>query len=319
MQFGLETDDNVTESVSNSQRAQSFRLYYDTKALYRRKNSVLNLCYLGGIQLYQNISNENKFINEASGKIQFNRQKWRYGLHTKGKYKFFLNRDTDYSLFYVSPFITFPLSRTFSFYSALKYENLNYTNFNIYDYKSPSINIRLSKSRAPGFTITPELSYSHLKWNRSAFTFVESESIWIQTDKTQNDRLITVGLVVDWYSRGLLINCGYYFQNNSSNSFGAEYHNNIFSIIVAKQLQKFLLRVYTSLQKKNYQEDFIPYYPLELDPEKEQTNFIVCDLSRSLYRQLSLSVRIAWYKNEYPSPNLYYKKFITNINLEMQF
>ena len=86
-----------------------------------------------------------------------------------------------------------------------------------------------------------------------------------------------------------------------------------------EQIGTFFVRGYMTWQKKNYRDTLLPFLPIELDTEQEENNFYVLDLSRDLWPEITAVVRWAWYKNESPWANLYYKKTLLQTFLEWRF
>ena len=55
---------------------------------------------------------------------------------------------------------------------------------------------------------------------------------------------------------------------------------------------------------------------IQTDPIIESNNFIVLDVSRDLLPRLSLVGRVAWYENESPWADLYYRKTLLQVFFE---
>ena len=72
------------------------------------------------------------------------------------------------------------------------------------------------------------------------------------------------------------------------------------------------------LQRKRYLVPSSPVSLPELDPEREQSNHAVVDLSRSLSGEASLVLRLAYHNNETPVRGLFYSKLLLFTGFEVR-
>ena len=80
-----------------------------------------------------------------------------------------------------------------------------------------------------------------------------------------------------------------------------------------------LLRAAFMLQHKRYLLPSSPISLPELDPEREQSNYAVLDLTRNLSSQASWLLRLAYHNNETPVRGLFYQKLLLYSGLELRF
>ena len=116
----------------------------------------------------------------------------------------------------------------------------------------------------------------------------------------------------------ILLNLSANHERYHSNSYGYEYRKQYLTILVAKNFYGFLIRGVGEWQKKKYLDELLPAWPLELDTEREQSNFLVLDLSRDVTSSLTCVIRFAWYENESPWASFYYNKRLVNAGVEFR-
>ena len=112
---------------------------------------------------------------------------------------------------------------------------------------------------------------------------------------------------------------GEYLQNDA-NSFGYSYDQFRLSAILGLKLGRpWLLRLAAMRQFKNYREDIAPIIQRTLDPESDESNFLVADLSYNYTPKLTYLIRLAYYKNEAAQRGRFYRKTQLFIGGEFRF
>lgn len=319
IQIGLEEDSNVEESLNQAESARALRFQFHSQARRCWARTSVQLSYQGGYQLYWSYAQENKLINEIGAQTTFQLSKrLRIGIESWGRLKMFLNREPRYALGNIGPFLNVRLPQGLILRVSYKSEGLDYAATDYYDYGGQSVGIQLGKRLYRGLNITPKWGWSSFRFNRPAFG-VSPWGNWEPLDTQQQDYLLRYGCQVDWMWQGLLLNLTYYYETYNSNSYGYNFNRHRLNAVAAKRCFGLLLRFYATVQKKSYTDDLLPFWPLELDTEKEENNFLVVDISRELFPKVILILRVAWYENESPWPNLYYSKRLANIGLEFRF
>ena len=120
--------------------------------------------------------------------------------------------------------------------------------------------------------------------------------------------------------KNFLFSIEYLFQNNSSNSYGFSYRHQRMTLSLASPITRgVLLRAFAGLQRKQYLEQLDKIIITELDSEREKNNFIIIDLSKDIFTNLTFLLRYSWYNNESPIPGSYYQKQLTSCSLEYRF
>ncbi len=319
LQTLYENDSNVRESLHHPQAAHSTRFLVNPVIQKKGKRLDLFLQYHGGLQLYQTIGGENKLVNEINARVS-----WRFGsnfamgLKGFGRLKLFLNRDTDYLWDRTGPYIAWHGGRhgVQLNYTA---EGVDYARIDYFDSHSDYYALNYYYNLRPNFQISPSFTFGLAATNRPAYDFVADLFNWLRKDEQQQDQIRIYALQLDWLWRGLLLNAHYGFEDLESNSYGFGYSKHYITFMTAKNVEGVLLRIYATLQKKNYHDDVRPLWPLELDTEKEESNFFVFDVSRDLSAHTLLMLRLAYYRNESPWANIYYEKFLLHLGFEFRF
>ncbi len=320
LQLGWETDNNVEESLRHPDEARSLRFIFDSRGHRYGKLSSLNFSYHSGLQLYWQYASENKLVNEANGKATFKLfPSAEIGLHGGGRLKIFLGKEADYAWGHLTPMVQIALPKDITLQTGCRLEGLDYAQSDYYDYSGPLYYAQIGLPVARGLTLSPQVSLGRLHLNRQAYRPTQDRRSWLPSTEKQNDRLGLYSLRADWLVEGILLNLSYNFETYRSNSYGFDFDKHQFTFMFAKKLAGILFRGYGTIQKKSYLDALLPFWLLELDTEKEESNFAVLDLSRDFTSFLTLMLRIAWYKNESPWASFYYQKRLINLGTEMRF
>ena len=316
--LGLEIDDNIAESLYRPASDGSLVLTYENKSALHHPNNSLLLAYSGGLQLYQNYGSENKSIHEATARFQYYYRNVSLGLHALGKSKYLFDKNGDYSLLYVNPFARISLNKRLALIPGFKYETLRYAHFPDFNYAGEFFSLLMTANVHHNISINPEASFGNIHLNRPAYRLTPPDQ-WIPQHANHEDDYINAGVLVDWYVRGLLINAGYYFQTAKSNSDGFSFDKHLVKFILVKQLGRYFIKGFCTLEKKNYTDKTVPSLPIDIDTERRQSNYIVVDLSRELWTKTTLTFRLAWYTNESLLPEKYYQKTLVNFLIAFHF
>ena len=319
LQIGVEHDNNVEESLNQTAAARAIKLQFHSQARRSWPRLSVQLSYQGGYQLYWSFASENKLINEIAAQAAYKiTNKIKFGLESQARLKMFLNREPRYALGDFGLFLNLRLPARLKMHIYYKSEGLDYAASDYHDYSGQSVGLQLHKRVARGLSITPLWSWRRFCFNRPAFD-ISYWGNWVPLLTQQQDYLIGYGCQIDWIWRGLLLNLTYHYETYKSNSYGYNFHRHRLNLVGAIKCFGVLMRFYGTLQRKSYTDDLLPFWPLELDTEKEESNFLVIDISRELFPNVILIFRTAWYENESPWPNLYYSKRLVNIGVEFRF
>ncbi len=316
LQMGYESDTNVEEQVHDGRSAENGRLLLDFKA----QNRYWTASYQGGGQLYTGFSIENKMAHELAAAVHRPLLKnFQLGMQTWGRLKHFINADRDLAFGFLQPFILMSLNEHTSIQTAFRQEVLDYKQSDYFDYTGYGVNVQVRRKISTGWSVMPQFSWQRNFFVRQAYSSLANRNALASLSEKQRDNLTNIGLQSEWLWRSLLVTALYRYEMNGSNSYGYGYIRHVLSTIFAQQWQRWFFRGCFSWQKKNYQDKLLPYLPLALDTEQEENNFIVLDLSRDLSDGLCIVARLAWYQNESPWANLYYRKTLTQLFFEWRF
>jgi len=308
IQAALEWDSNAEEALRESRAAHNLRFMLHSKKHLRRSSMLFLGALQCGGQFYPDYSLEHKMINELSaGALMQLSPRTRIALESTLRSKTFFRRDIDYVLCRFGP------SLTHAFYgmetrAGIEWELLDYFNSRDYDASTPFVTLALG--RRVGGNLMVRSCYA-----RASRRFSRESS----AGGYQRDRIDRLDFEFDLLWRRLLLNLSLRAERNRSNSYGYSYTRGMILFLFAFELKDFLLRCYGAGGSKRYDDDLLPFAPLELDSEREESNFLILDLSRDLSSGLTILLRAAWYRNESPWAALYYEKTLLNIGFEFRF
>lgn len=320
VQLGVEYDDNIKETRSNPLSAPSMLImfHYTGRRAYSAVGHV-QLSYRGGYQGYWNHPDENKLINDISGEATRSLAPgWCLGVQARGRLKFFLNNNIDYYIGNASIYSILNLPAQLSSTLTLTYESLDYALERMFDFSGAYA--RLSFERAFGRWIMLSLfsNYQRRVFGRMAFDYSPESGMWSAQAPEQVDNTGCLGLQIEC-RRVILLYLTYTYESNISNSYGFDFDRHRLQALLGSNLcAGVMLRIYAALQRKRYSDDLGPFFPLELDTEREESNFLIVDLSRDI-GALSLILRTALYDNESPIRELYYSKLTSSLSFEFKF
>jgi len=321
LQIGIEYDNNIKEARSSATEAQSLRImfHYTGRRSYST-GSYLKLNYQGGYQGYWDHADENKLINELSGEAAYRvYKKISIGVQTRGRFKIFLNDDIDYFLGNGSLFSDIYLPMGFISRLSFAKESLDYAQSDTFDFSGLFFNWSLNRPIRRWISLTAIFAHQKKTFNRMAFEYNAIAFSWLPAAENQIDKIVRGGLQLN-IQRGLIFNLIYTFDSNQSNSYGFSFVRHRLQALLGTRLPlNNMLRLYVTLQRKKYSADLDPFIPLELDTEREESNFAVIDLSRKIVGDITVIWRTAWYDNESPVRALYYNKFTSTLSLEYKF
>ena len=316
IQIGTEYDSNIREDYDDPTESNSMRLMFQYSGA---KKNYLRLSYRGGYQGYWKHSEENKLINDLSLSSTVRASKRIcFGVETRGRLKIFLNAIYDYAAGHAHAFTDIPLARTWVARMAYGREMLDYEDTDTFDYSGWYVRGSINKQLSKLFSLTTSFSTRNLSYDRPAFGYDRVDEFWYTVDSEQKDNIYQFSVLCE-LKRYLICNFSYSLERNNSNSYGFSYMRHRLQVVCGTNLHKTtMLRLLATFQSKKYAEDLRPFIPLELDTEREQSNFIVADISYSIMKDLCAIVRIAWYNNESPLRSLYYDKFTASISFEQR-
>lgn len=311
LQVGGEHDDNIFESSARPTSAYSGRLLFSSRADRSWQRSQLSVAYSGGLQTYASHTVENKLTNEANAETRWNVSRWcQLRGAVNGTLKIYLNDQYDYGTTQSTLSASLQLPQRFSLTLSTATARLDYADSDFFDFMSRSYGVTLRRQLAGWLTAEGGVNHSRLNYLRY---------VYLLDNAKQRDRQngAAVRFVI---GRKFLVNISGEWQRNNSNNAGYDYERWRLSLIGAVRLSpRWLLRIAALRQHKKYLEAQRPLNPIELDAERNESNFIVADLSYDLSSQVGWLLRVSYYDNEAAFRGLFYQKTVLFSGVEYRF
>lgn len=321
-QAGYEYDNNIRENPSDSLSDlgdSSLRLLFQSRAIRSQPKNQFKLSYQGGLQSYFQHSIENKLINELQAAAVFKRKHYAIGILARGRLKIYLNDVLDYSTGSTEMFVRLPMFLSFSPKFSVGISGLHYQNFSQFDYSEKYFSWSFLKKITKRLTAVIFASGNVLNFHRTALIFDPGNANLIFDRTDQQDKQFNTRLQFN-YTKHFLLNMSYLFQYNSSNSFGYTYSRHQFILVFGLPLpQRIWIRGYGAVQIKNYRDENIPIFPLDVDTERQESNFFILDVSKDFNPNVTLLTRVAVYNNESVIRNRFYKKTLLTLGFDYRF
>lgn len=321
VQSSFEFDDNIREAPGDSSSLledSSLRLIFHSKATRTSKQSRLALEYKGGLQTYLQNEIENKLVNEIKVGTHLNIGRLQFGARGNGRLKIYLNDVLDYASGNLEIFARRPTVGNLRAEIGLKADAISYQTHSIYNVRAAQIRGALARRIAHGLNLKLALARSTRFYDRFALAFESAVDNLQVTGTRQKDRSWQIRALAT-YSRGFLVNVNYEFQHLDSNSFGYAFHRHQLSVVFGVPLsRKTWLRGFAALQIKKYSEESLPIFPTDVDTERDESNFIIIDLSRDLTANLTAIARLATYSNESIIRDRFYRKSLLTLGFDFR-
>jgi len=311
LQAGGEHDDNIFESSARPTSAYSGRMLFSSRADRAWQRAQLSLAYSGGLQTYASHAVENKLTNEANAEAHWNVSRWcqlRGALN--GTLKIYLNDRYDFGTTQSALSAGLQLPQSFMLTLSTATARLDYADSDFFDFLSRSYGVTVRRPLAGWLTAEGGMNYSRLNYLRY---------VYLSANEKQHDE--QTGIVARFIiGRRFLVNVSGEWLCNNSNNAGYDYERWRLSVIGAVRIApRWLLRIAALRQHKKYLEAQRPIDPIELDAERNESNFIVADLSYDLSSQVGWLLRVANYDNEAAFRGLFYQKTVLFSGIEYRF
>jgi hypothetical protein len=318
-QTALDLDNNVFESSGHSERALSLRALYQGEARNKLKLYSFSSHWSLGYQAYNPSLDEDKWVGENS--LQLSRQVWRIaGVGVSGylRGKAFSNRPIRYLTWATCGYgwLSFPAAYQLQFgYRRHGLDNQNYTEIND---RGTEIYGALQKTLLRQWDIEIEVNRNQLDYQR--YTYVKTREVIINSNSKefQKDQLQRFIFTLR-HSGQLLWKMSYIIEDNQSNSYGFSYQSMALITHFSSRLaERYIIRLYAMMQQKFYRESLGPDVLNTPDSESQDSNFLVCDLSRNVTAQKSIFIRFGSYNNESAYRSHYYHKNTLTLGIEFR-
>ncbi len=321
LQTSYEFDDNIRENPNDSLgliKDSSVRFIFHSKATRRAAKSRLAFEYQGGLQTYFQNSLENKLINEIKASTLVRLGRLQLGARGNGRLKIYLSDVLDYASGNLEVFVRPPAFTNLQAEIGVKTDGITYQNHSIFDFSAVQVSVALSRKLTPGLSLRLALTRGTRSYNRLAQVFNSEIDNLRETRVRQKDESWQLRSMAS-YSRGFVINLTYMFQHLDSNSFGYTFNRHQVSVVFGVPLsRKTWLRGFGAVQIKNYAEDSQPILTTDLDTERDESNFLIIDLSRDLTDNLTAIARFATYRNESVTRDLFYRKSLLTLGFDFR-
>ncbi len=319
LQAGLEHDSNVFESRRDPAAAAATRLAYHGQV--RRTGARWQWQALGSAvaQVYPQVSREDKWTGDAQLRATWlPRPRWLVQVGYAGFLKMYFNSNLDFA--HLTSDLRLQRALTQRSYAALVWEStrLDYRHFDRFDFTARRVGVVVGGRLRDGWLTELALSRRAVQYLRPATRIGPAGEVEYQPFR-QKDRQWIVRWQLSARQR-LFWQASVEWLRNRSNSFGYSQDRLRGSLIIAWPLNTHLLaRVALLFQYYRYHEPTLPAFPIELDVERTESNFLVADLSYNLTNNTNLLLRLAWYNNESAIRGLFYQKVLLFAGLERRF
>ncbi len=321
-QSSYEFDSNIRERPSGSLDrldASSLKLFFHSKASRRARNVRLTLTYQGGLQTYWQNSIENKLINEVSGSGLLQKGRFQIGFQAEARLKIYVNDVLDYTRGSAKVFLRTPAVLGFGNEVSVQGGGIHYKNFSTFDSSHLALAWTLSRKVKKNLSWNMTVTRMAVDYDRPALLFDASLDNLIVAAEQQEDESTQFATRIG-YSKRVLVSLSYSLQHNDSNSFGYSYtRHQVVAVLGLPLGRQMWLRAYGATQIKNYSEESPPMFPIDVDSERDESNFLVVDLSKDLASGLTAILRYGYYNNESIIRSRFYSKSIVSAGFDFRF
>ncbi len=319
LQTSYEFDSNIREvpasDTTREIRDSSARFLFQSQATRNSPKTRVGLIFHTGLQTFLQNAIENKLINEVEIAGSAKLSKMVVGARGSGRLKLYLNDNLDYVNGFGEIFIQTPFFSKIASELAYQAAGINYQNFTIFDYSDHQIKWQISRKLTSTIASSLEFSFRQIRYKRT-LNFNPNDPAFGRKQEDDNYRVF---LQLN-YTQKFLINLSYSFIHNDSNTQGFSYNRHqIVLFFGTPMFAGVWLRGYGAYQNKHYTEDFVPMFPIDLDTEREESNFFIADLSKDFNPGLTALVRLAYYNNESIIRSRFYRKFLVTTGFDIRF
>ncbi|MCA9734157.1 MAG: hypothetical protein H6696_09185 [Deferribacteres bacterium] len=319
LQVGSFHDNNVFESVRNTESAFVSSAIFQTQGRRNLGEVRVNYSYSNGLQFYSEFQQEHKITQIVSGDIVWSPAKnIQFTANAGGTAKFFLNAPFDFIQTYSALNVSYFLPGGFSVSLHINGNQLEYAETNQFDFFNRNYGGSLQKRLSNKLLVEGGFSYSGADFQRSAY-YQSAEGLFVEKPTRQSDQYNNAFFRVT-FGRHYLLRLTSEYMDNSSNSIGYAFSGMRLSVVgAARYKTKWLARMAVIAQEKKYKEDITPVNLLEFDLERSETNSAVLDISYDFIANISMLIRYSYYKNETGLRGQFYSKNLIFIGSEYRF
>jgi hypothetical protein len=320
LQGGGEYDSNIYETSAQRTTSGSARFFLSTRGDRRNERWLINYAYAAALQNYPRHGDENKLSHDLSGQVAVRLWRWlQLSSRANGTLKVYLENTADYATTLGNLVASLSLPHKLLADLSLETGQLDYAKTGIYDFDFTfrGAELALRRSLTASSTLETTLNRRVVRYERRARAYGPSQQL---EDKAELQRdVLTTFHAAMTYGRKLVTQVAVEAQINRSNSFGYDFTRFRASGLMGfRPAKNWLLRAAGTLQRKRYRDDLARLNIRDLDTEREQSNFLVFDISRDFSAEISLLARAAIYNNESTVPGVFYRKMLYFTGLEVR-
>ena len=322
LQAGAERDNNIFETPESEVATLAGRFLYSNQLQKRWRHSALTIQYAGGLQIYPEFSEENKTVQDLSGSLR-----WQLSKHLsvvgqlRGNAKAYFDAPLDFAHSFSSLTLNALLTEKTVLSLLVSSSRLDYAEFDAFDYANRQLGARLTRALPGAMTIEGALYFNRFNYLRKAYRLdrLAFNPVLEPLPFDQQDDQWHVQVRLRFGRKYILHFTGEYMHTDA-NSFGYSNEQARLSAIFGRKFgHDWLLRLAAMMQFKDYRENIVPVIQRTLDPESDENNFIVADLSYNYTTRLTYLIRLAAYKNESALRGSFYRKLQLFIGAEYRF
>ncbi|MDZ7292631.1 MAG: hypothetical protein ONB44_21530 [candidate division KSB1 bacterium] len=318
LQSGWEYDSNIYESSARYTTSGSARFLLNTRGERRDERWQIHYAYAAALQAYSGHPNENKLSHDLDGQLGLRLWPWlQLSTNASATLKFYLENATDYGTTAGDLKAAALLPHRILANLRMETGQLDYAETDFYDFTFRGAEFSLRRALGASSSLEATMNRRVLRYQRRAFSYHEPQGL-VQKSELQRDVLTTLRLTMTG-GRKIVTQVTLEAQMNRSNSFGYDFRRvRACGLLGFRPHQRWMLRAAGALQNKRYRDDLSRLNLRDLDTEREQSNFVVLDLSRDLSAEISLVARVAFYDNESTVPSVFYRKTLYFAGLEVR-
>lgn len=315
LQSGVEYDGNIYESPSRKVEASVGRVLMQTRATRTSPRFRVALDYAGALLLYEGARDENKLMQDANASFMWlDRSGVKLYARGQAHLKLYLENPADYGATSGAIGAVLPAIKKTSLDLGLETGQLDYARGDDFDFTFNGAFATLRYHFSAKLMSEAGLARRNLEYQRESFLNTPSQ---LETSK-QHDDFTALRLAASYNAR-LFVQARIELQRNRSNRDVFDYNRLQAHALAGYPFAKrWLVRTSLLLQSKRYLAPGPPVSLPELDPEREQSNHFILDLSRDLSSTTTLLLRWSRHNNESPVRSLFYRKTLLFAGLELR-
>lgn len=317
-QGGWEYDSNIFESSARRTASGSARFLLNTRGDRQASRWQAHYNYSAALQTYPSFGDENKLSHELAGGMGARVQSWLHvAAEANGALKLYLENAADYGTTSGNLTASFLLPANWVAAASGETGQLDYAATDLFDFTFNGAALSLRRPLRVHGAVTIAVNQRVLRYQREAFVYRGGRGL-LPRGEVQRDALTTAHVAFAW-GRKTVVQLALEAQANRSNSFGYDFTRwRASGLLGWRPAPRWMLRAAGLVQKKKYRDDLSRFNLRDLDTEREQSNFLLLDLSRDLSPEISLVARAAIYDNESTVPGVFYRKTLYFAGLEVR-